>query len=173
MIILETERLLFRPHEPGDLDAYCAMEQDPEVRRHVGGYPRTRDAAEARFPRSQNLAPDRLGVWATVLKSDDAYIGRCGVYPHIQHDTPIPGEGVLSYYIARPYWNHGFATEAAAAFVQFGFEVLKLQKIVTAVQAGNQASVRILQKLHFELLRTEEGPRIFLHFALQRPENQQ
>src|SRR5215469_2224853 len=36
MVVLESERLLFREHEPGDLDAYCAMEADPEVRRYVG-----------------------------------------------------------------------------------------------------------------------------------------
>ena len=40
MIVLETERLLFRDHEPGDLELYCAMEADPEVRRYVGGAPR-------------------------------------------------------------------------------------------------------------------------------------
>ena len=41
MFTLESERLLFREHKPGDLDAYCAMEADPEVRRYVGGAPRT------------------------------------------------------------------------------------------------------------------------------------
>jgi RimJ/RimL family protein N-acetyltransferase len=172
MIILETERLLFRPHEPGDLEAYCAMEQDPEVRRYVGGAPRTRETAEARFRGALQPAPDRLAMWATILKSNGAYIGRCGVYPHIQHDTPIPGEGVLAFYIARLYWNQGFATEAGAAFVQFGFAELGLQKIVTAVQAENRASLRVLEKLGFSLIRIEQGPRTFHHFALERPEIQ-
>ena len=33
MVVLESERLLFRPHEAADLDAFCAMEADAEVRR--------------------------------------------------------------------------------------------------------------------------------------------
>jgi ribosomal-protein-alanine N-acetyltransferase len=172
MIVLETERLIFRPHEPGDLGAYCAMEQDPEVRRYVGGAPRTREAAEARFQGALQPVRDRLRLWATVLKANGAYIGRCGVYSHIQHDTPIPGEGVLAFYLARPYWGQGFATEAGSAFVHYGFAELGLEKIVTIVQAGNQASLRVLEKLNFELVRTEPGPRTFLHFVLLRPENQ-
>jgi [ribosomal protein S5]-alanine N-acetyltransferase len=172
VIILESQRLLFRPHEPGDIEAYCAMEQDPEVRRYVGGAPRTREAAEARFQGALQPSPDRLRMWATVLKSNGSYIGRCGVYHHIQHDTPIPGEGVLGFYLARPYWGQGFATEAGSAFIRYGFAELGLQKIVTTVQAGNQASLRVLEKLNFELVRTEPGPRTFLHFVLLRPERQ-
>lgn len=42
MIVLETERLLFRDHGPEDLERFCAMEADPEVRRFVNGRPRTR-----------------------------------------------------------------------------------------------------------------------------------
>lgn len=39
MVVLESERLLFREHEPSDLDTYCAMEAHLEVRRYVGGFP--------------------------------------------------------------------------------------------------------------------------------------
>ena len=170
MILFETERLLFRPHEPADLDAYCAMEQDPEVRRCVGGAPRTREAAEARFSAALQPATDRLRLWATVLKSTGAYIGRCGIYPHFEGDITIPGEGVLAFYLARPYWRQGLATEAGAAFVRFGFEELGLQKIVATVQEGNSASLRVLQKLGFTLARIEHGPRTFHHFTLSRPE---
>jgi ribosomal-protein-alanine N-acetyltransferase len=172
VIVLETERLFFRPHEPDDLEAYCAMEQDAEVRRYVGGAPRTREAAETRFRGALQSRPDRLRLWATVLKANGCYIGRCGIYPHIEDQTVIPDEGVLSYYLARAHWGQGFATEASAAFVRFGFEELGLRRIVTTVQAENRASLRVLEKLHFDLVRIEEGPRTFHHFALLRPGNQ-
>jgi [ribosomal protein S5]-alanine N-acetyltransferase len=171
MIVLETERLFFRHHERGDLEAYCAMEQDPEVRRYVGGAPRTREAAEARFAGALEPLPHRLRLWATVLKVNGCYIGRCGVYPHIEAGRTIPGEGVLAFYLARPYWGQGFATEAGSAFVQFGFGELGLKKIVTTVDARNRASLRVLEKLGFSLARIEPGPRTFHHFVLVRPEN--
>lgn len=166
MSILETKRLLFRPHEAADHDAYCEMEQDPEVRRYVGGAPRTREAAEAKFQAALNPARGRLAMWATILKSNDCYIGRCGIYPHIADEAIVPHEGVLAFYLARLYWKQGLATEAASAFVKFGFEDLGLKKIVATVQAENCASIHILQKLNFDLIRKEEGFRTFHHFAL-------
>jgi [ribosomal protein S5]-alanine N-acetyltransferase len=71
VIILESERLLFRDHEPADLDAYCEMEADPEVRRYVGGAPRTRKEAERKFAdRPPRPETDRLRMWATVYKPE-------------------------------------------------------------------------------------------------------
>lgn len=165
MVVLETERLLFRDHEIGDLDAFCAMEADPEVRRWVGGHPRSREAAEEKFRRTF-LKPrqNRLGMWATVFKPEGRYIGYCGVYPG--HG---PGEGTLGYYLARDYWGRGLATEAARAFVDFGFRELDLVRIVSSVQVGNDVSKHILEKLGFRHVYREMGePRSFDHFAIER-----
>jgi RimJ/RimL family protein N-acetyltransferase len=62
-----------------------------------------------------------VGVWATILKPDGPYIGRCELYSHVLPGGEMaPGEASLSFYIARKFWRRGFASEAAAAFVQFG-----------------------------------------------------
>jgi ribosomal-protein-alanine N-acetyltransferase len=169
-IILTSERLLFRQHIMADMDAYCAMDMDPEVRRYVGGHPRTREEAERRFLGSLEPVKDRLSMWATVLKETGKYIGRCGVYPHFKPDGgTYDKEGSLAFYIAREYWRQGFATEAGEAFIKFGFGQLGLNRIVTAVEAGNDASVHVLEKLRFELVNTEVGQRTFYHYILQNP----
>ncbi len=147
------------------------MEMDADVRRYVGGYPRSREHAERKF-RDGPLKPasDRLGVWATILKPDGPYIGRCGLYPHFLPEGRIAtDEAALSFYIARKFWGRGFASEAAAAFVQFGWEDLKLSRIVATVQEGNDVSIHILQKLRFNLVATERGPRSFFKYSLNRP----
>jgi RimJ/RimL family protein N-acetyltransferase len=174
VIILESERLIFRQHQADDLDAFCAMEMDPEVRRYVGGYPRSREDAERKFPYGQlQEVSGRLGVWATVLKSNGQYIGRCGLYPHINSPGEVvAGEASLSFYIARAYWGQGLASEAALAFVEFGWKQLRLSRIVTTVQVGNGASVRILEKLGFALISTDVGQRSFFHFALAAPQQE-
>src|SRR5437868_2300537 len=156
MIVLETARLLFRDHEPADLEAYCEMEADPEVRRYVGGKPRTRETAERRF-REVFLRPrsGRLALWATVFKQEGRYIGYCGIYPHVEAGRAIPGEGVLAFYLARPYWGRGLATEAGRAFVEFGFGELRLSRIVAGVDARNAASIRVIEKLGFVRFGTE------------------
>ena len=166
---LETERLLIRAHAPADIDPYCDMEADPEVRRYVGGSPRPRDQAEGRFQREMEAnAADDMSLWATVYKLEGVYIGRCGVYPHFDANSlPIPGEGTLALYIARSYWGRGLATEAGSALLRHGFTVLKLRRIVASVQEGNDASVRVVEKLGMRLMRTEQGEyRSFLHYEI-------
>ena len=167
MIILETARLLFRDHEPADLEPYCAIQADAEVRRYVGGAPRTRENAERKFHSShQRSASSRLGLHATVFKPDDRYIGYCGIYPHFAPAGPIDGEAALGFTFARDYWGRGLATEAGRAFVKFGFEELRLRRIVATVQVGNAASVRAIEKLGFQLFETEPGERSFYKFEL-------
>jgi hypothetical protein len=61
-------------------------------------------------------------------------------------DRENPG---LAYYIARPYWGRGLATEAACAFVDFGFAQLKLPRITATAEKGHRASERILESLGF------------------------
>lgn len=172
MIVLETERLLFREHEPGDLDAFCAMEADPEVRRYVGGAPRTREEAERKF-RNAHLkhANARLALWATIFKPDRYYIGYCGLYPNFGTHGPIPHEATLAFYLAREYWGRGLATEAGRAFVDLGLGRLKLARIVATVEVGNAASLRVLDKLGFALTGTENGARSFHKFELLNASN--
>jgi len=165
----ESERLLFRPHLISDLDDFCAMEMDINVRRYVGGYPRSREEAEKRFPGNQARAmvTDRLAVWATILKAENRYIGRCGIYVHFSPEgAPIPGEAALGLYIAHPYWGRGFAMEAGRAFVDFGFNELGIHRIVTTVMEGNDASLHVLQKLGFTTVRIEKGMRTLHHLIL-------
>jgi ribosomal-protein-alanine N-acetyltransferase len=170
MIVLESQRMLFRPHEAADLEAFCAMEQDPEVRRYVGGAPRTREVAEERFwNRAMQIVDDRLAMWACMLKATGDYIGRCGLYANVQGEDRIPREAVLGYYLRPELWGKGLATEAARAFVRFGFGELKLSRIVSTVQEGNEASLHILKKLGFVVTDYEQGTRSFYKFELKAP----
>jgi ribosomal-protein-alanine N-acetyltransferase len=114
--------------------------------------------------------PGRLRLWATVFKPEGRYIGRCGVYPHIEDAGPIPGEGVLAFYLARDYWGQGLATEAGRAFIEFGFGELGLARIVAGANVKNVASNRVLQKLGFVWVRSGEGGGSSYHdYELRNP----
>jgi [ribosomal protein S5]-alanine N-acetyltransferase len=169
-IILETERLQLRRHLPEDIEAFCQMEMDADVRRYVGGYPRTLEQAEARFKQGLDAPTNSLTMHATIYKTENKYVGRCGIYPHFNtQGIPIPGEAALGFYIAKAWWGMGIATEAGQAFVAYGFERCNMDKIVTMIQVGNDASVRVIEKLGFVLERLEEGnPRSFYHFVLDK-----
>jgi len=155
-----------------DIEAYCEMEQDPDVRKFVGGYPRRREDAENRFLRGlEQPAVKMLSMWATILKTENRYIGRCGIYPNFNDaGQPIANEGTLAFYIAKAYWGNGFAKEAGRAFVNFGFNKLGLKRIVSTIQEGNDASARVVEKLGFSKTYTEPATqtnlRSFIHFEL-------
>jgi [ribosomal protein S5]-alanine N-acetyltransferase len=171
MTVLESDRMIFRPHQLSDMDAYCEMEADAEVRRFVGGAPRTREAAERKFQDVHLRRADaQLGLSATFFKPEMRYIGYCGLYRSIVDGGEIAEEAVLGFTLARAYWGRGLATEAALTFVRFGFGDLALRSIVSVVEVGNTASVRVLEKLGFALTETETGVRSFHKLELKKPD---
>jgi len=152
MIFLETERLLFRSHEPPDEPAFIAMHTDPEVRRYVGGQPWPLEKAQSRFRNEYLGQPNHtFGLWATIIKEEGTYIGCCGLRAG-EHQT----EAHLAYYLARAYWRRGLASEASEAFIDLAFTRLRLDRLLADVQKGNAASEHILQKLGFKYVSQEE-----------------
>jgi ribosomal-protein-alanine N-acetyltransferase len=155
VIRLETARLLLRDHEPDDLEPFCEMESDPEYRRPQPVHPR---AELERSFREAWLPPKAVGLLATVFKPDGHYIGRCGLYPfRTDAGVRIPREASLAFYLARPYWGRGLATEAGRALVAHGFGELGLTRIHAGINAANTASQRVVEKLGFGLARAGEG----------------
>lgn len=152
MTFLETERLLFRAHQPEDENDFVKMDTDPEVRRYVGvqGWPL--EKALYRFRNEYLGKPtNTYGLWATTLKEEGKYIGCCGL-----RATEDGSAYHLGYYIARPYWRRGLASEAAQALIEVAFHRLRLFRLIADVEKGNAASERILQKFGFEYLSQEE-----------------
>jgi ribosomal-protein-alanine N-acetyltransferase len=155
MIVLETERLLFRDHIPADFEPYCEMEADPVYRAPQRVHPRAE--LERSFWESV-LPPKAMGLLATVFKPDERYIGRCGLYPHRNDQGEIiAGEAVLAFYLARPYWGRGLASEAGRAFVDYGFTKLGLTRIVASASVENVGSNRAI--LNSGLVFTHSGGR--------------
>jgi RimJ/RimL family protein N-acetyltransferase len=82
----------------------------------------------------------------------------------------IPGEGTLAFYLARPYWGRGLATEAGRAFIEYGFKELRLSRIVAGANVLNVASNRVLEKIGMVWLRTGEGGGSSYHdYELRNP----
>jgi ribosomal-protein-alanine N-acetyltransferase len=165
MFFLETARLRFRTHEPQDEPGFVAMHTDPEVRRFVGGSPWTVERAVHRFRAEYLGEPTHTyGLWATIFKSENKFIGSCGLRaPDVSHPAS------LAFYLARPYWGRGLAREAADGFVNLAFGCLRLDRIAAEIEEGHGASERILSKLGFRLVSRESLPasaRVICHYEL-------
>ncbi|HWY49050.1 MAG TPA: GNAT family N-acetyltransferase, partial [Bryobacteraceae bacterium] len=132
------------------------------VRRYVGGKPWPHEKAVHRFRNEYVGRPSKTyGLWATILKSESKYIGYCGLH---RISNAKGKESVrLGYYIARPYWRRGFATEASKAFLDVAFSQLHLTEVFADVEKGHDVSEHILQKLGFTFVDQEELPGRILH----------
>ena len=146
MLILETERLLLRHLEPGDLDDLWAIYSDPAISQFIPDIARTRDETVAELKWFQNGHPrhPELGLWATVLKVDGCFIGRCGLLPWTfdgQFDVEV------AFTIAQVHWGQGLATEAALAIRDHAFHTLGLTRLICLIEHGNVASQRVAEKI--------------------------
>ena len=111
---IETERLVLRELEPGDLDDLAAMFADEEVMRWIGGRRRPRTRRRGRHDRAPTAATTLergWGQWATVERASGRMIGVCGLilWPSIGGREELE----VAYLLARTDWGKGFATEAA------------------------------------------------------------
>lgn len=155
-IILETPRLVLRHQVPEDLDALWELYCGPEVTRHIPDAPKTREESREELEWHMNGHPRRpeLGLWATLLKENGQFIGRCGLLP-----WTIEGreEVEVAYAIARRYWGRGLASEAAAAILRHGSETLGLKRLICLIEPGNAASQRVAEKIGMTLEKRLEG----------------
>lgn len=168
VIILETKRLLLRRQMIEDLDDLWALYCDPEITRYIPDAPRSLAEAREELEWHMNGHPrfPELGLWATIYKETGKFIGRCGLLP-----WTIDGQNEVevAYAIAQEYWGQGLATEAAQAILNYGFERLKLSRLISLIDAENTASQKVAEKigLAFEKEgRDEVGP--FLVYSISK-----
>lgn len=166
MIILETDHLLFRPLALSDLDNLAALYADPEVMRFLGG-PRTRDEVQ-RVLNSYIREYQMYGhsFFATILKSDERFIGQCGLLNQEIEEQP---EIELGYVLERQYWHHGLAVEGIRALKDYGLQRLGFSRIVSLIPSGNSASIHIAEKIgmHYDRDVDQWGQRFRLYVVEQ------
>jgi RimJ/RimL family protein N-acetyltransferase len=138
---LHTDRLTLRAFRAGDLDAFAAMQANPEVRRFLGGTPLSR--AE-----SWSLMERILGQWA--MRGYGMFAveveGRCAGWAGVLHALEWP-EPELAYSLDQPFWGRGIATEAAGAARAWGFTRLGCARLASFIMPDNVRSARVAEKL--------------------------
>lgn len=147
---IETQRLLLRPMEPGDLDAFVALHAEPEVTSFIR--PLDRAAAEERLQRDEREWNERgHGMLAVLDAKSGAFLGRCGLKHWPQFD-----ETELGWALRRTAWSHGYATEAAHACIEWGFSTLDVPYLTAMINAENARSIKVAERLGLSPLREDE-----------------
>ena len=143
---LTTDRLVLRAFQAADRVPFGRMNGDPAVMEFMSRRlsPAESDAFLDRIV--ERWAADGFGLWAVERRADGAFIGFAGLSEPTFQAPFVPAIEV-GWRLARPAWGHGFATEAGAAALRFGFEVLGHGEIVSFTAVRNVRSRRVMEKL--------------------------
>jgi len=146
--ILETERLILRELNIDDAENFYKLNLNPNVTKYTGNSA-FKDINEAKdfLENYQDYQLNGFGRWAVIDKSNNEFLGWCG----LKYDKNLD-ETDIGFRFFEEYWNKGFATESAKACIDYGFENLNLKTIIGRAMKENIVSIKVLEKigLNFE-----------------------
>lgn len=148
-VILQTPRLILRQFTEADAALILELNSDPEIVKYVHE-PTLKTIEHAQDILNNIILPqyqNNLGRWAIHTKHNMDFIGWCGL-----KYLPEPDEVDLGYRLMQKAWGHGYATEAAQASLEHGFNELNLKLITGRAHIENLASIKVLEKIGMDFI---------------------
>jgi ribosomal-protein-alanine N-acetyltransferase len=144
---IETERLTLREIHAGDDCSLFEIFSDCETMQYYGldTYTTVEDARNTIRHMQRGLKGGWLVKWAVTLKGEDRLIGVCGFHNWVKSDR----RSEIGYILHKGLWGSGIMSEALKPAVNFGFSVMKLNRVEAVVHTENERSLRLLHKLGF------------------------
>jgi len=155
-LILETPRLILRRPTRIDAPRLAELADDPGVAENLSTLPNpyTLDDALAYIDNTE-ISAARVNLGVYVKGEADGFIGTVSLMPR-------DGERfVVGYWIGRPFWGRGYATEATQAIVDLAFGPLGVDAVAATSRVTNGASRRVLEKCGFQFAGQGMGPSLF------------
>jgi len=146
MVLIRSERLLLRSWRDDDAISFHALNQDPRVHAFLPG-PMSMEQVE-RFIKVHNAMQRETGMCYLALEvaASGELAGFVGLKRH--HDgLPFAPCTDIGWRLGAAHWSKGYATEAAAACLHHGFDVLGLDEIVSFTVPDNLRSRKVMERL--------------------------
>lgn len=155
-LILETPRLVL--HRPSRVDAprMAELANDAGVAENLSilPHPYGLDDAHAYIDNTE-VSTTRINLGVYLRDAADGFIGTASLMPR-------DGERfVVGYWIGRPHWGKGYATEAVQAIVDLAFDRLAVEAVAATARVTNGASRRVLEKCGFQFAGSGMGPSLY------------
>lgn len=143
---IKTARLYLREWQPTHRLPFAELNADPRVMEF---FPKclTAEESDAFVNRIQaHFEKHGFGLWAVEVPGVSAFIGFVGLAIPTFHAHFMPCVEI-GWRLAYPHWGKGYATEAARAVLDYGFQKLKLKEIVSFTALTNLRSQRVMQRI--------------------------
>lgn len=147
--MLETQNLIYRKLTLDDVDGIYELDSNAEVHRYLGNNPiQSKEKAKEiiEYVISQ-YEKNGIGRYAAIEKSSGAFIGWTGLKLEDLLTNGYTNYYDIGYRFIPRYWQKGYGFESAKFWLDYGFDVLKYDKICGAAHNDNIGSNKILQKI--------------------------
>ncbi|MEQ1578760.1 MAG: GNAT family N-acetyltransferase [Hyphomicrobium sp.] len=139
---MKTNRLILRPLRQDDA---------PSIALHAGDWAVASMTARIPYPYDESLSQQWIsgleeGEFVRGIEFNGELIGATGYFPHDDDAVEI------GYWIGKPWWGQGFATEAARELVRYCFTTAGIKRLVCCHFIDNPGSQRVIEKLGFKSL---------------------
>jgi RimJ/RimL family protein N-acetyltransferase len=148
VLIPETDRLRLRTLTPDDAEFMLGLLNESSFIQNIGDRGvRTIDDARSYILNGPVASYEKhgFGLWLVEVKESGAPIGICGLLKRDALD-----ETELGYALMPEYWSKGYALESASAVMAYAREELGLKRVAAITDAGNESSIRLLEKIGFK-----------------------
>ncbi len=143
--VLETERLYLKKISPENAADMYEYSCDPDVVKYLTWSCHSSEKETERYIKllQKKYTQGVFNDWGLILKDGGKFIGTCGFTSFdLEKNT-----AEIGYVLAKPFWGMGLAAEAAARVMEFGFDSFGLSGFCAKCMEGNDASMRVMQKL--------------------------
>lgn len=155
-LVLQTDRLILRTYRPDDWERVHIYGSDPDFSKYEFWGPNSVEDTKkfvADMIEQSTSNPRYKFDFAICLKESDLLIGGCG----IRRETEASHVANLGWAINPEFQKQGFATEAAKALINFGFNTLGLSVIYATCDTRNTPSFRVMEKLGMKRVGVTKG----------------
>ncbi len=155
-LALETPRLVLRRPARADAARLAELADDVTVAENLSTLPHPYGIDDAlAYIDNTEVSATRINLGIYVKGEGEGFIGTASLMPR-------DGERfVVGYWIGRPFWGRGFATEAVQTMVDLAFGQIGVEAVAATARVTNGASRRVLEKCGFQFAGQGMGPSLF------------
>ncbi|WP_163834311.1 GNAT family N-acetyltransferase [Spartinivicinus ruber] len=146
IVTLKTERLILRQWQLADYRPFAAINADPVVMEYYPSCLPTTESDALADKLMSLIAKRGWGFWAVELISTKQFIGFVGLHQP-EAELPFTPCVEIGWRLAKAHWGYGYATEAAQTALQFAFDKLGLNEVVSFTSCLNERSQAVMQRL--------------------------